>query len=77
MNDIYKIETYSDSCANEVSDFIVNMGGQCVVQGWAVITDYTFNSPACTQLLSVISSISDNVSDTDMQHWVNTLSMVV
>jgi hypothetical protein len=69
MNDIYKIETYSDMSAANIASFITRVGGRCIVQGWAVITDFTFSSSACTQLLPLISSISEDVSDADRYYW--------
>ena len=69
MNDIYKIETYSDSCASKIANYINNNGGDCVVQGWSVITDYLFNSEQSLHLLPIISCISDDVSEHDFYCW--------
>lgn len=71
MNGIYKIETYSDSAVNDITRFISRKGGRYVVQGWAIITDYSFNSPESLSLLSYISGISDNISDADIYTWSN------
>ncbi|WED22315.1 hypothetical protein L3Q72_02615 [Vibrio sp. JC009] len=69
MNGIYKIETYSESCADKISGYILKMGGRCVVQGWAVITDHCFSSQNSLSLLPDISRISDDVSESDLHNW--------
>jgi hypothetical protein len=72
MSSIYKIETYCESSAIMVESFINSMGGKCLVQGSAVITDYTFKSDSSLQLLPFISLINDQVTDLDMNHWSKT-----
>ncbi|WED23385.1 hypothetical protein L3Q72_19280 [Vibrio sp. JC009] len=69
MSSVYKIETYCESSAMMVESFIVSMGGKCVVQGSAVVTDYGFNSYHSLELLPFISVINDNVTDVDMNRW--------
>ncbi|WP_375752746.1 hypothetical protein [Vibrio sp. HN007] len=69
MSDIYKIETYSESCAGQIAGYINNNGGACVVLGWSIVTDYVFNSQQSLELLPSISCISDDVSEHDIYCW--------
>lgn len=66
MQSIYKIETHSDSSANEVYSYIVENGGRCLIQGWAVITDFIFSSEPSQDLLSFISATNKNISESDI-----------
>jgi hypothetical protein len=71
MNDLYKIETYSESCAQKIASFIMAMGGKCVVQGWAVITDHCFSSAHSVHLVPIVSRISADLSDSDLHCWTH------
>lgn len=75
MSDLYKIETYSESCAQKIASYILAMGGRCVVQGWAVITNYCFSSQHSVHLLPIVSHISADLSDSDMRCWTHRIQM--
>ncbi|MDG3086238.1 hypothetical protein P7F88_09030 [Vibrio hannami] len=69
MSAVYKIETYSKECAQEISSFIAEREGDCLVHGWAIITDYCFSSQQSLDLLPLISSITDNMSEYDLHRF--------
>lgn len=69
MNDIYKIETYCDTCVKQIAESIRAAGGQCIVRGWAIITNYNFNMQQTSQLLHFVSGITDDLSDDDKNIW--------
>lgn len=70
MSDLYKIETYSESCAQKIASYILAMGGKCVVQGWAVITDHCFSSRHTVHLVPIVSRISADLSECDLNCWM-------
>lgn len=74
MNGIYKIETYNEVNAAKIASYITQAGGRCIVQGWAVITDYSFNAASSLQLLPLISYISQNISEADYSRWQEPLT---
>lgn len=71
MSNVYKIETQSEVCAGMVEGFIAGMGGKCLVQGSAVITDYPFDSYSALWLLPFISSTNDQITQNDIESWAD------
>lgn len=69
MRNIYKIETYCDTSVKRIEEKIVNSGGQCVVRGWALITNHIFDAHQTSQVLHLISRITDEVSHDDLKSW--------
>lgn len=69
MSNVYKIETYSKECAQQVSEYITQHQGDCLIHGWAIITDYPFSSQQSLELLPLISSIADNMSEYDLHRF--------
>lgn len=68
---LYKIETYSDESAKSISEFVTSHGCKCAVLGWAVVTNFAFNNTQCLELLPLISTITEDVSDEDKQFFVH------
>ncbi len=69
MNNIYKIETYSEESVNQLESFIRECGGNCIVRGWAVISDYIFNDVQADEALHLVSRITDLLTDDDLYSW--------
>lgn len=69
MSNLYKIESYCDTSVKRIEDCILNSGGQCVVRGWAIITNHIFDDQQSNHIIHLISRISDEVSDDDILAW--------
>lgn len=69
MNDIYKIETYCEKSKEQLADLIVKSGSQCIVRGWALITDHVFNESQTKKALHLVARITDNLTDDDLYSW--------
>ncbi|WED23727.1 hypothetical protein L3Q72_21050 [Vibrio sp. JC009] len=69
MSVVYKIETHSKECARQISDYILERDGCCLVHGWAIITDYSFTSQKSLDLMPLISSITDEMSEYDIHRF--------
>ncbi|WED22886.1 hypothetical protein L3Q72_05695 [Vibrio sp. JC009] len=75
MITVYKIETYSDECAAQIANYIEKNNGYCSIQGWAIITDYCFRSPKSLELLPFISTITAELSESDI-YYVRSQSLI-
>ncbi|GLO60003.1 hypothetical protein MACH09_05110 [Vibrio sp. MACH09] len=71
MSNLYKIESYCETSVKRIEECIRNSGGQCVVRGWAIITNYVFDDQQSSQILHLISKITDELSDDDVNTWSN------
>lgn len=70
MSDIYKIETYSETCAQIILESIERSGGRAVIRGWAVLTNHEFTASQAQHILSLVSRTSDDISADDFVAWL-------
>ncbi len=69
MSNIYKIESYCENSVNQLADFIRKSGGNCIVRGWAVISDHIFNETQTGKVLHLVSHVTDLLTDDDLYSW--------
>ena len=69
MSKLYKIESYSETCVKQIANLINKSGGQCVICGWAIITDHIFDEKQTQNTLGLVSRITDMLSDADIHSW--------
>jgi len=75
MSDIYKIETYSKTCAQIIAECIQRADGNALIRGWAVLTDHEFNHSQAQHVLPLVSRTSDEISDDDIGEWNNLIQL--
>ncbi|MDG3084924.1 hypothetical protein P7F88_01985 [Vibrio hannami] len=69
MSNVYKIEALNEHYANMIHAFIDGLGGKCIVQGSAIITDYPFETNNALWLLPLISGTHDQLTESDFSCW--------
>jgi len=69
MSNLYKIESYCETSVKRIEESIKSSGGQCVVRGWAIITNHIFDNNQSNQVMHLISRITDELSDDDINCW--------
>lgn len=71
MNSLYKIETFCESSVKQLADSITKSGGQCVIRGWAVISDHVFSESQSDTVFHLVARITDVLTDDDIYFWSN------
>lgn len=69
MDNLYKIESYSDEAVNTIADFIRSKGGRCCIAGYAVITNHPFHEREAWRLLPLVGKVTDSLSDWDISQF--------
>lgn len=69
----YKIECYDKTGVNIVNNLICANGGKSVVEGLAIVTDYSFNEEQTHMVIGCIGALhpSEDLTDTDLREFEN------
>ncbi|PWI35359.1 hypothetical protein DI392_03605 [Vibrio albus] len=70
MSNIYKIETFCESHVTRIADSINKSGGNCIIRGWAVLTDHVFNAQEAKTLFPMVSRTTDDLTEDDIYVWM-------
>ncbi len=67
----YKIECYSKTGVNIVSNLINASGGRCAVEGLAIVTDYSFNKDQSSLAIKYIGKLLplEDLTDVDLMEF--------
>lgn len=63
---VYKIECFTDTGVNVVSEVIKNAGGKCVVEGLAIVTDHAFSESELNEVRHCVGNTSSDITQTDV-----------
>ncbi|EEY99549.1 hypothetical protein VOA_000898 [Vibrio sp. RC586] len=72
MDNLYKIESYSDEAVNTIASFIRSRGGHCYIAGFAVITNHPFQEREAWRLLPLVGKVTDSLTAWDISQFETT-----